>query len=343
VTDAHLLLARLDPEHFLGGEFKLNVRAAEQGFAEFLRHVSVGRRTAWLRWQTRQASFKTPQELAAGMLAVSNATMEKALRVISVERGHDPRDFALICFGGAGGLHAAELARALRFPRVIVPRDPGAFSALGILLSDVVKDASQSLLVAVPAHENSFLPRWNRGSGGFQSFLQNLAQRFERLERQARDELRRAGFAAESATAERHLEVRYRGQSYELSVPFRADFPEIFQQEHEKAYGYAHVGRALEIVNLRLRLVIRTPKPRLEEARPSRNPDPRPAWLKTRGVWFQGRPRPTCFYARERLEAGARLPGPAVIVEYSSTTVVPPDFVCHADRHLNLVLSTGRA
>jgi N-methylhydantoinase A len=340
VTDAHLLLGRLDAENFLGGEFKLEVRAAEQGFAEFLRHVPHG---TWPRSRTRKASppqrtgFKTAQDLAAGMLAVSNATMEKALRVISVERGHDPRDFALICFGGAGGLHAAELARALRFPRVIVPRDPGAFSALGILLSDVVKDASQSVLLAVPAHENSFLRRWNGGSPGFRTFLENLERRFERLERQARDELRREGFEAKSATAERRLEVRYRGQSYELSVPFRANFPEIFQREHEKAYGYAHAGRSLEIINLRLRLVIRTPKPRLE-AHHSHNPDPRPARLKMRGVWFQGRPRPTRFYARERLEAGAHLAGPAVIVEYSSTTVVPPDFISTVDSYLNLIL-----
>jgi N-methylhydantoinase A len=120
-------------------------------------------------------------------------------------------------------------------------------------------------------------------------------------------------------------------------VPFRATFPESFHRAHEKAYGYAHPGRLLEIVNLRLRLVIRTPKPRLE-AYPSRHPDPRHSWPKTRGVWFEGRLRPTAFYARERLEAGTHLAGPAVIVEYSSTTVVPPDFVCHVDRHLNLVL-----
>jgi len=324
VTDAHLLLARLDPENFLGGEFKLDLRAAQQGFAGFLSQ------------QTRRAcppgrtGFKTAQHLAAGMLAVSNATMEKALRVISVERGHDPRDFALICFGGAGGLHAADLARALRFPRVIVPRDPGAFSALGILLSDVVKDASQSLLLPVPAQVNS-------SSHGSRSLLRDLERRLARLERQARDELRREGFAAESATADRRLDVRYRGQSYELSVPFRANFPEVFRREHEKAYGYAHAGRALEIINLRLRLVIRTPKPRLA-ARRSRSPDLRRARLKTQPAWFEGRPRPTCFYARERLEAGARLPGPAVIVEYSSTTVVPPDFVCDVDNYLNLIL-----
>jgi len=322
VTDANLLLGRLDPQHFLGGEFCLDVSSAEQGFAEFLRQVP---HCAW-----RRAHFRTEKDLAAGIVAVSNATMEKALRVISVERGHDPREFALVCFGGAGGLHAADLARSLRIPRIIVPRDPGAFSALGILLSDVVRDAAQSVLLAVPADANS-------SAHGGRIFLRELEKRFERLERQARDELRREGFAAERARAERRLDLRYRGQSYELSVPFRASFREAFHQAHEKAYGYAHPGRPLEIVNVRLRLAIRTPQPRLA-AYPSRRKDARHYLLKTREVWFEGRPRLTRFYARERLEAGAHLAGPAVILEYSSTTVVPPDYVCDVDKHLNLVL-----
>ena len=131
VTDANLLLGRLDAGLFLGGEFDLDLAAAEQGFAEFL------------RLHRRQIGSKTAPQLAADIVAVSSATMEKALRVISVERGHDPRDFALVCFGGGGGLHAADLARALRLPKVVVPRNPGAFSALGILLSDIVRDSVQ--------------------------------------------------------------------------------------------------------------------------------------------------------------------------------------------------------
>ena len=138
VTDANLLLGRLDPDHFLGGEFHLDLRAAEQGFVDFLRRHS------------QRTGFKTVPELAAGIVAVSNATMEKALRVISVERGHDPREFALICFGGGGGLHAADLARSLGLPKVVVPRNPGAFSALGILLSDVVRDTVRSVFLPVP-------------------------------------------------------------------------------------------------------------------------------------------------------------------------------------------------
>ena len=141
-------LGRLDPEHFLGGSFRLNLQQAEESFAEFLRRTSQPRRK-------HGARFKTPVHLARGIVAVANATMERALRVISVERGHDPRDFALVCFGGAGGLHAADLARALGLVRVIVPQNPGAFSALGVLLSDIIKDVSHSVLIPVPGADAS--------------------------------------------------------------------------------------------------------------------------------------------------------------------------------------------
>jgi N-methylhydantoinase A len=312
VTDANLLLGRLDPNCFLGGAFRLEPRAAERTFAEFLRRHS------------RQIGSKTVPELAADIVAVSNATMEKALRVISVERGHDPRGFALICFGGGGGLHAADLARSLRIPKVVVPRNPGAFSALGILLSDVLKDTAQSVFISV-------------SDGGRHSLQHDLENRFAMLERVSREELHEEGFIAEGARPERRLDLRYRGQSYELSVPFRSDFRELFHQEHEKAYGYCHRGRPLEIVNLRLRLTIRTPKPQLRAHR-IRHPDPVRAKLKAKPVWFAGRFHETRLYDRERLEAGARFAGPAAVVEYSSTTVVPPDFSCEVDKYLNLVL-----
>jgi len=269
-------------------------------------------------------------ELAAGIVAVSSATMEKALRVISVERGHDPREFALICFGGGGGLHAADLARSLRLPKVVVPQNPGAFSALGILLSDVIRDSVRSVLLSVPEEGRDSSQRWAE-------FWHDLGKRFAILERVSRAELQHEGFPAELARAERRLDLRYAGQSYELSVPLRRDFRRLFHQQHERAYSYAHPARPLQIVNLRLRLVIRTPKPQLR-ARRTGNPDPARARVKTKPVWFAGRFHSTRLYDRERLEPGARFAGPAVVVEYSSTTVVPPDFSCELDRCLNLIL-----
>jgi N-methylhydantoinase A len=319
VTDANLILGRLDPEHFLGGTFRLDAQAAERGFEKFLAGPA------------RHAGFASAPELAAGIVAVSSATMEKALRVISVERGYDPRDFSLICYGGAGGLHAADLARALGLPAVIVPQNPGAFSALGILLSDVVRDVAQSVLLPVPAG----------GKSPVRALLSQIDRRFDALLRAARSALRHEGFAADRARASRRLDVCYHGQSYELSVPFTPGFRQDFHREHAKAYGYAYPERPLEIVNLRLRLVIPTPKFGWRARTSGATRQAQGALVKTKPVWFGGKPHFTGIYERQRLAPGAELHGPAVIVEYSATAVVPPDFTCKIDEHLNLVLQRG--
>jgi N-methylhydantoinase A len=318
VTDANLLLGRLDAASFLGGEFPLDRARAAEGFREFLRRSPAG------------AAYGSPEQLALAVVRVANATMEKALRVISVERGHDPRDFALISFGGAGGLHAAELARALGIRRVIVPEHPGAFSALGILLSDIVKDVSRSVLLSVPKAADSRRPP--------EQFLRELNRRFARLEAVALSELRRERLASARPRVERRLDVRYAGQAYELPVAFSPDFAAEFHRLHERAFGYADASRPIEIVNLRVRLTVSTPKPVTRKEGVVRRPL-EGALREKLPVWFGLRPRPTSFFDREPLPPGALVAGPAVITEYSSTTVVPPDFVCHVDEFRNLVLT----
>ena len=319
VTDAHLILGRLDAGNFLGGEFHLNLDAAENAFARFLRDQA--------RRIPRRFLPQKPLDLARGIVAVANATMERALRVVSVERGHDPRDFSLVSFGGAGGLHAADLARALGLAQVIVPQHPGAFSAVGVLLSDIVKDASQSVLLRVPDREEA-------------SFLREIRRRYTAMEDAARAELRGEGFDGHT-DVERWFDMRYAGQSYELTVPFNPGFREAFQREHERAYGHAQTSRPLEIVNLRLRLLIKTPKPPgLRGARPPARRTPRPgAILRRRSVWFEASPWDTAIYDRAKLDRGSEFQGPAVVVEYSSTTIVPPDFHCHVDHENNLILT----
>jgi len=323
VTDANLLLGRLDPDLFLGGEMLLDRVAAERSFREFLRSQRAASRFAGLR---------DPLDLARGILAVSNSAMEKALRLISVERGHDPREFALICFGGAGGLHAAHLARALGTPQVIVPPHPGAFSALGIALSDIVRDVSQSVLLPVPevnSHRSSKARR----------FARDCEERFQKLERQAREELRQDGLAGARTRATRALDLRYAGQSYELSIPFTKNFRAAFHRQHEKAYGYADPERPLELVSLRLRLTVPTPKPKVSAARLAAPSSARKAIVKHNRVSFGHRLQRAPFYDRERLKPGARFVGPAVVIEYSSTTVVPPQFACRVDAYGNLVIN----
>lgn len=327
VTDANLMLGRIDPDYFLGGTFRLRQQATEEAFQTFFR--AAGKRPTGSR-----AGFSSLLELARGIIAVANANMERALRVISVERGHDPRDFTLICFGGAGGLHAAELCRSLGMASIMIPPNPGTFSALGILQSDAVRDVSQSVLALVP--EDRQITR----STAFRQFLSDLGRWFNAIERKTRAKLRRQHFPPGKVLADRQLEVRYAGQSYELAVPFSPRFREEFERLHEKTYGYAHSGKPLEVVNLRLRLTVPTevkklpPRSGNAASRGIRN-----AILKEKNVWFGHRFHQTPLYDRDRVCPGMRFDGPALVVEYSSTTVVPPGFQWRMDLQGNLVLT----
>lgn len=327
VTDANLILGRIDPDYFLGGTFRLDQRTTEEVFKTFLQETKA-------KSDGGHGILSNPLELARGIIAVANANMERALRVISVERGHDPRDFTLIAFGGAGGLQAADLGRSLGIAQVIIPPNPGTFSALGILLSDAIKDVSQSVLMAVPVESSP------ARSSSFRQCLDDIARRFRMLESAARTELRRDHFPSGRVRIERQLDVRYAGQSYELTVPFTPRFPRHFEQLHTKTYGYTHSRKPLEVVNLRLRLTVPTTrmKPTKRTGRP-RVQSIKAAVVKEKDVWFENRFRQTPLYDRDSLAIGSRFNGPAVVVEYSSTTVIPPGFGCRVDEHLNLVIT----
>jgi N-methylhydantoinase A len=305
VTDANLLLGRLQPERFLGGEFKLDLERT--------------RRTV-TRWLRRSRSRFSLEEFAAGVVRVVNATMEKAIRVVSIERGYDPRDFTLVAFGGAGGMHACELARALGIPRVIVPEFPGALSAFGILVSDVVKDDSRTVL-------------W-RASDGIPQ--QRLEAEFRKLEAAARRDLKREGWQG-AVECRCSLDVRYRGQGYELNVAFTAGWLQGFHQEHQRRYGYCHPAREVEVVTLRLRARIASPRPPLARVR-ARRRAAEPALRAP--VLFDSRRYPTPIRERAGLVPGRSYTGPAVVTEYSATTVVPPGMRFRLDRAGNLVIET---
>jgi N-methylhydantoinase A len=187
------------------------------------------------------------------------------------------------------------------------------------------------VLLPVPAKSN-------RRSG---NFWESLRRRVARVERRALAQLRRDGFNTVKARVERRLEARYRGQSYERAVPFTLQFPLAFHREHERAYGYSDPERPLEVVNIRVRVVIPTPKPRFDRQRLAAESSPRDALIQTKSVWFEGRSLATPFYDRGGLRAGVKLRGPAVVTEYSSTTVVPPGFTCRVDEYCNLVLTAS--
>ena len=302
VTDANLFLGRLDPDHFLGGEMRLYPERLKPHFEEMAKRLGI-----------------TPLELAEGILEVANSKMAKALRVISVERGYDPEEFTLFSFGGAGGMHAAYLARDLSIPRVLIPKNPGILSALGMVLSDVVKDYSKTVMLKEE-----------------EATAETLEEHFRELEERAKREMEREGFEGE-LLLERQLDLRYKGQSFELTVPYSKEFRESFERAHERLYGYRHT-RDLEIVNVRLRAVGVTEKPSFEPLKECGEGFPEGALLKCKKVYFEGEWVETPVLDREKLLPGHQFHGPAVVVEYSSTTVVPPFARVKVDPFGNLLL-----
>ncbi len=228
VTDANLLLGRLQPTRFLGGDFTLDLDRTQRVTRE---------------WLKQQRTTLTIGKFAAGVIRVVNATMEKAIRVVSIERGRDPRDYALVAFGGAGGLHACALAEALSIPHVIVPALPGALSALGILVSDVVKDYSRTVL-------------W-RVSGKLPAA--QLNREFSALQKQAAKDFQNEAWQGR-VHYQQTIDLRYRGQGYELNLPYTNDLLKKFEQDHHRRYGYAHPTREAELVTLRLRASVKSTK-----------------------------------------------------------------------------------
>ncbi|MBI2682967.1 MAG: hydantoinase/oxoprolinase family protein [Acidobacteriales bacterium] len=307
VTDANLLLGRLPADRFLGGGFRLDRKRAER------------LTRAWLR---RQKSDLSVEAFAEGVVRVVNANMEKAIRVVSIEKGHDPRRFTLVAFGGAGALHACDLASALEIPRVLVPRMPGALSAIGILMSDVVKDYSRSLLQAV--------------QGALPEIL--LQKEFASLRKRAAREFKSEGWRGKASYRE-SLDLRYAGQGFELNVPAGPQALAAFHALHRQRYGFSEPERAVEIVTVRLRAWIPSAQVRME----SGNEDPKAFEPEEfQPTWFSGRQWRTRLVRREALEKHGTLAGPAVVTEYSATTVVPHGWVVRKDAKGNLLLSPGK-
>jgi N-methylhydantoinase A/oxoprolinase/acetone carboxylase beta subunit len=290
VTDANLLLGRLDPGTFLGGRMSLDRQRAQSAAAGLARRVGLD-----------------AEGLAEGVIRVANANMERAIRVVSVERGHDPREFALLAFGGAGGLHACELAAALGMSTVLVPREAGVLSALGLLLADAARDYSRTLL----------RPAASLG-------LDDLHAACAPLDAQARADLHAEGFHDDDVHLARTVDVRYAGQSYEIAVPLTAWFRRAFDERHAQLYGYSAPGRPAEVVAVRVHATGRTAKPPLRHvaAGSTRLPPPlivRPARFGT--TWIA-----TPHLGLEALLPGMAGSGPALIAGAEATILVPPDF-----------------
>jgi N-methylhydantoinase A len=298
VTDANLVLGRLDTESFLGGTVKLD----------------LNRTFEWM--EKAKGPIATVEDFAAGILRVIETSMAKAIRVISLEKGYDPRDFTLVAFGGGGPLHACQLANTLRVPRVLVPALPGALSAVGILLADTMREYSRTVMLPIG------LP---------------LDSAFEEMEAVGVEDFKGDGL---DGISYRSVDLRYRGQGYELNVPYGPGMAEQFHSLHQRRYGFASDSRPIEVVNLRVRMV--APADAFEHVRePLEKGDGRHALVGTRSVYFDGAFQQTRVYDRNLLRPGDRFAGPAIVSEYSSATILPPGDFLRVDELSNLVIEVS--
>ncbi len=298
VTDANLVAGRLVAENFLGGAMHLYPARAARAMA------ALGR------------AMRTDAAGAArGVIRVVNANMERAVRVITVERGFDPRDFALMAFGGAGPMHACELALDLGMRHIVLPRNPGLLCAWGALQAPVGREYSLTVREAQPEHRR-------------------LLRRAAPLVARARRELGAEGARPSDIVSELFADVRYRGQSYEIEVRLTPRFAADFHEAHRRTFGHCAPEAAIEVINLRLRA--HAPGAAVARERLARARRPTPA--RRVEVLCGGRMRAVPVFAREAIGAGARIRGPAIVTELSATAYVAPEFTLRADGFGNLHL-----
>ncbi len=314
ITDANLVLHRLDPDHFLGGEMRLDEEAAFRAIKE----------------KCADPLGLDVVEVALGIVEIANTAMANALRRISVQRGHDPRDFVLVAFGGAGPVHANRLAVELDIPTVLVPMSPGTTSAMGLLVTDLKHDYSTTLIQRADRLD-----------------VEMVSRLYREMEERGKKALLAEGMEHSSIGFERQVDMRYVGQSYELSIPLGDGKVEDalermlqrFHEEHDRSYGFAASDEPVEIVTLRHTAVGSIAKPKLHEL-PERNGDVSAARRAVRQVFFAeaGGFVDCPSYDRYQLAAGGVIEGPAIVEEMDSTTVIQPGFLAEVDRYGNLLI-----
>lgn len=292
VTDANVVLGRLNREALVGGTFPIYARRSYDAIETLAQRIGL-----------------STEEAAAGIVRIVDAQMAKVLRIVTVERGLDPRDFTMVAFGGNGPLHACALAAELGIRRVMVPEHPGVFSAHGLLVAELRASFVRPILrEAAEIHEEL------------------LDGTFRDLERQGRDALREQGASDDVISFRREYDMRYRGQSFELSVPYApavAGVLERFHERHERRYGYAVPQDAVEFVNARLTAT--APAAGSEGASVAEaTPQGDTVRIGERDVWIDGAYVETPVYARETLPAHAMIGGPALIEQYDTCTYAPP-------------------
>jgi len=304
ITDANLILGRLNST-LLGNEMYLDVKLATRAMEGVAKIVGM-----------------SVVETAAASIRLVNLHMARAFDIVSLERGQDPRKFSLMAFGGAGPMHAAELAEQIQANTVIVPPHPGLFSALGMMMTDMKYSYVKGVLKRLDEIPDEFFD-----------------ETWERMAREAIANLNRTTETAKISTY-KSVDVRYLGQGFELEIQTLAHFDrsslrELFEEKHEAVYGYRHIGEPLEITALRLTLTIAIEKPSLNG---TASGDPKTRTESNRNVWFNDRWYDTPILWRNNLPSSHPVEGPAIIEEYDSTTVVPPGWKCTKEEHTCIVM-----
>lgn len=317
VTDANLLLGRLNPKEILGGRMTVDMEAAKEAIKE---HIC-------------EQSLLTLEEATAGIISVVNANMSRAIRLISIQKGHDPRDFTLVSFGGAGGLHCSALAKELNIPRVLIPPSPGTFCSLGLLVTDVRTDYVRSTLEEASPESMSV-----------------VAAHFEELKEEGIKLLEKENIPESKRKYELVIDMRFKGQNYEIPIPVEWDeltstgfaaLKKRFEEQHEKIYGYAKKDGILEFVNYRLTAVGQLPKASFEKSNAAAETAvPR----GSRQVYFTEVEKPgyydTKIFAREDLKPGNKVQGPLIVEQMDTTILVLPEQTMKVDEYGNLIINT---
>jgi len=314
VTDANIVLQTLNPVEILGGRMKVRRDLALDAMQKLADQLGIG-----------------VMETAQGIVSVVTANMAKAIRVISVQRGHDPRDYTLMAFGGAGPLHAARLAQELDMTRIIVPLTPGALCALGLLLTDLRADFALSRVRRLDA-----------------ASLDALEAGYAELDTQAQGWFAREGIESDRQSITRTADMRYHGQNYELSVPVppgpitQATLDLLasgFENAHRQRFGFVAEGETIQLVTLRVEAVGRVAKAQFTPA-PAVGPDASHAQIGRREVYMaEAAAFVDCpVYSRDKLASGNTFTGPAIVEQMDATTVVLPNMRASVDPYLNLIL-----
>ncbi|HVO93254.1 MAG TPA: hydantoinase/oxoprolinase family protein [Terriglobales bacterium] len=312
VTDADVMIGWLNPEFFVGGKFHLNGAAAQKAIAE---HIA-------------KPLQLDPFEAANGIIKIVSSSMVEALRLVTVSRGEDPREYVLVAFGGAGPVHAALLAQELKIPRVLVPASPGVHSAMGLLVSDLKRDYVQTHLADLESVD-----------------VAEIQRRFDAMEMEAQQEFESQGIPPEQLVHDRAIDLRYSIQKYELPVPItrsglraesKAAWRKDFDQVHEKHFGSRAEDQKVEVVNYRLTTKVVVPKPAVTES-PLGDASADRAIKARRRAYFDGW-HDTPIYDRRKLIAGNQVRGPAIIEQMDSTTVVHPGQMAQIDTFANIII-----